>query len=375
MSPRLRIVLTTLAAIPLVLYAIGRIGQLLTWPQPGQSAADTELFIYFRTWDFHLALLSYIAAPALLVLLAMGWIERRRSHGKGPGRFAAYRINDASGLAPGRIDWTGVAEDYKGRIAGTACAYGAYALVNLLVRNTMELPKEIEPTGFAVVVIVSLFILFALTKCMFFLAAPILVALVARRVAARPARWLAVALVWAGTGLGAMVLVALNEDTIRRVANNNEYHRITPDDFREQICTPNTPECFPTLDILDNPHIFDAYGWERMILTEVLTLCLIAFAAALVLRLTAPASRHLAAAAVPMTIVAGLWLYCQFAAPWAFVIDWDTFVGDRILGTLSYEFALLIFVFDPFGAMTLGAYALSMYLMTRWWPAPTQPPS
>jgi len=196
----------------------------------------------------------------------------------------------------------------------------------------------------------------------------VLCALLSRRIRLRPARWLVVAPVWAFVGLGLMSVAALGSDFLQATLNNRAFRRMTPDDYREMIDPHARAADYDALDILDHPSVMDGYGWWQMTLAESVFICLIAITAALMLRISA-STRLPAAAAVPAAVLLLLILYCQWVAPWVLIIDYDNFVGDRILGSVAYDLVFLFFNSSPVSATVFAAYGISIALFFKLWPA------
>lgn len=80
-----------------------------------------------------------------------------------------------------------------------------------------------------------------------------------------------------------------------------------------------------------------AYTLGRMMITEMTTMVVMAWLAALCVRLTQKVDLRLIWA-LPLVVFGTVTVYAA-VAPWAWIIDYDNFIGDAVLGGLWFELA------------------------------------
>lgn len=184
---------------------------------------------------------------------------------------------------------------------------------------------------------------------------PVVIWLLAERVAEQLKRWRIASGVWISLGVACVLwtrwfIVDINART--------QGSRLWPTEAHPDV-----------LRSLEHPP--DA-SWtaDRIMVTELLFVVLIAISIGAVFRSVRSAPTY-AAFIVPVVTWTMLGVY-QFAAPLSFVFDYDIFFGDLVLGA---AFANLTFVLpiDVVGSGAIALACLSMGLMLHGWGGPVRP--
>ncbi len=186
---------------------------------------------------------------------------------------------------------------------------------------------------------------------------PLLIWLVAERVGDQPRRWRSLSSVWVALGIACVLWTRW---FIVDLVDLTQGSRLWP--------TEADPAVLRSLE-----HPPDA-SWtaDRIIVTELLFVVLIAISIGVVFRSVRNAPIY-AAFIVPVVTWTMLGVY-QFAAPLSFVLDYDFFLGDLVLGA---AFANLTFILpiDVIGSGAIAFACLSMGLMIHAWGGPVRPAS
>jgi len=198
-------------------------------------------------------------------------------------------------------------------------------------------------------------------KSLAVLCLPILVYLIAERVAERPSRWRTAAIVWVTAGFSSVAVVSSLALKISQASSNAAYWRLWPTDESERARI--------HLSSVDAGHFDDGWGVGQIVGRELVAVIVIALLSSLVLRVAAGLSPSIAAAVVPTTIFLLLAVYVAIT-PWAFVMDYDFFVGDSILGATFGDLLLLPVPMDPVSGVALGVAATSMGGLLLAWGGP-----
>jgi hypothetical protein len=186
-------------------------------------------------------------------------------------------------------------------------------------------------------------------------------------IAADRRRAAVVAFVWVSIGLASIAVATYASDYIQTAYNDDAYRRIDPDNFVARIGI-GEGTGRDELRILDNPEAFDNYTWRQIIAREVAFTVLMAVAAAIAMRLASSRRPMLGALAVPLVLAVLLVIYVDVVAPWAYVLDYDVFVGDNILGSVAGSaFVFSPFLSDPVGGAVVFLYVVSIAVMVRCW--------
>jgi len=173
---------------------------------------------------------------------------------------------------------------------------------------------------------------------------PAAVWLLAKAVIREPRRARVVGLVWLCLGLSIYAIVAINYDYVVSITNNPSYKRVSPLE----------------------PGILNAQiSWIQMTFTELLFLCLMSLGGAGIFYLRRKGGPAVSTALIIFFLGVSLFVYCWIAAPWAFVYDFDNFIGDMVLGSVAGNLF--------FGSQTVYAYSVSISVMVAIW-KPWRPP-
>lgn len=227
--------------------------------------------------------------------------------------------------------------------------YGVFNLMALIVLTRTgddEAFRSYERVGFATK--------FTIVPCF-----PVLFALLAERVAAKPSRWKVLAGTWAVVGTLVVLFVARYQSTVAAVGNTASYQRLWPDQ----------PVRESELEIVDG--LGSRYTEFAVVTTEILIVFLIAIVSSLILRYAAIRIPWLAAAVVPVTVFGILVLYVALL-DYPFIPDFDFFVGDAVLGGTFAELLFAPAPFDMAGGAALGIAAATMGTFLAIWPPPVQ---
>ncbi|MEP0211478.1 MAG: hypothetical protein ABJ370_10720 [Paracoccaceae bacterium] len=174
-------------------------------------------------------------------------------------------------------------------------------------------------------------------------------------------------LIWSVIGIAAVVLSALGSDFLQSEYNTTAYKRLTPDDYLNWIRAPGLEQGDPrSLLMLYRPNAFDNYTWLRMTGVEVVFMVLMASVAAWSIVFTNKRKPIFSVIAMPVSLLCMLNIYVWIAAPWSYHLDYDYFIGDRVLGTVADNF-FIFFGNDPTAGITLFAYVLSIVWMVLAW--------
>ena len=174
--------------------------------------------------------------------------------------------------------------------------------------------------------------------------------------------------VWTTLGFCAVSLAALGSDFLQGEYNTDAYKRMTPDDYLYWTGVREWEYSNPdVLQMLFRPNAFDNYTWARMNVAELGTMALMAAAAAGSLYALRRKRAILRAIVVPVSLFVILNLYVWVFAPWAYALDYDYFIGDRVLGAVADNF----FVFysdDPTAGIFVFANVVAIVGMILLWP-------
>ncbi len=189
---------------------------------------------------------------------------------------------------------------------------------------------------------------------------PILVLLLAEKVAERPARWRAATGLWLVLGIGLVLSVVSRMAYVSDAASSVASWRLWPTTLSSD--GRNTLAAYESLG---------GFGprWTtgQVVASELLAVVTLALASGLALRRCArDGAPRLAVGAVPVAVMAVLLIY-RMAAPWSFRVDFDFFVGDAVLGGTMGELLFFPAPFDPIGSLAIGLAAVSMGALIVVW--------
>lgn len=184
---------------------------------------------------------------------------------------------------------------------------------------------------------------------------PVVIWLLAERVAEQPKRWRIASGVWISLGVACVLWTRW---FIVDIIGLTQGSRLWP--------TEADPDVLLSLD-----HPPDG-SWtpDRIMTTELVFVVIIAIMTGSVLRAVRTAPRY-AAAMVPVLVWTMLGIY-QLVAPLSFVLDYDTFFGDLVLGG-TYANLTFVLPFDVVGSGAIALACLSMGLMLHGWGGPVRP--
>jgi hypothetical protein len=224
----------------------------------------------------------------------------------------------------------------------TVIAPAAYAALYNLNFRTDETPFD-GPDG------LMIFALFGL-KLLTVVSLMIGLHRIGARIAASPAfAWVA-GVVWALVGVALVAVVALAKN---RGASVGVDH-LWPGQSGAELIGHLDPQ--PGL----------RWTPTNIVTAEMVAVVMLAVVVALMLRLVGQRlQRQLVTGLTMVVFLCGLLAYDQVVG-WPVMFDFDPFVGDAVLGALTYELALLPAPIDPVGAITLATIAAAngLILMT-----------
>ncbi len=102
-------------------------------------------------------------------------------------------------------------------------------------------------------------------------------------------------------------------------------------------------------------------GWNTtsILTAEIIAVLVLSLGVAMLLRLAGRRLRQRRVTVLALVgILGGLLIYDQIVG-WPVMFDFDPFVGDAILGALTYELMLFPLPLDPLGALALAAIAVA----------------
>ena len=300
--------------------------------------------------------LSLFCIPAIVVLLVMGVLERRGRWGLADRTLGTYRYDPPAEQAAKwqPVDWLMLCARNVRAIAAIPVAYALYLLVTSLLFELLFGDRGEE--NWQIALLIANLVIGGILEFAALLALIALLVLLESRVALQPRRWRWVGVIWVSLGLALMLLAAVFSDQLQWLVNGDALRRVTPDDFHELMYPGSKKGDFP----------IPGYDWVTLTLVEAAFICLIGVTSAAVLRICATSSWP-SEITVPVTILALLTVYCQWAAPYALIWDYDIFIGDRILGSLAFELMLFFFTSSEVAALVLAAYAAAMAWMFEIW--------
>ncbi len=180
-------------------------------------------------------------------------------------------------------------------------------------------------------------------------ALPILLYLLIERVQERPVRWRLAAVLWPSVGAATvLVLGFFRADHAYRVTNAASW-----------ATYPGGPELSP--ELLQQTSYSPAPSLTTLLTHEVIAVVVIALLAARATRLG-----WRGVAVIPVIVFGGLIVY-RALTPWSLGIDFDTFVGDTMLGSAFVELQIPFAPFDGFGAVGISISALIMSIQILAW--------
>lgn len=175
-------------------------------------------------------------------------------------------------------------------------------------------------------------------------------------------RWRGLTLSWLGLGIGVVLIGrGLISDIVRLVDNH-----LWPEDLGHNNFTDQPQK----LQLLDNPP-GDDWTSGNILLSELLAVVAMALLCGLALRwLHQQAVLTVASVMGAVLLVATLY---SARAPFAFAIDFDTYVSGIVLGGVLIELLVFPFPVDPIGALAISAATFSMVCAIWLWGGPIQP--
>ena len=183
---------------------------------------------------------------------------------------------------------------------------------------------------------------------------PLLFWLLAERVSERPNRVAGAAVLWSSIGVTTVLgTVALIDEVLAR-SNRNYLWRLWP----------NRPQESGLDDLLGPGWTVDAIAGREMIAVVA-----IALLTAISLRIISTRRPKMAAVVLPVVIYCGLLIY-ELATPWGFMIDYDFFISDAVLGSVFGDLSYPVGPMDLVSSIALGLAALSMGLLLWSWGGP-----
>jgi hypothetical protein len=191
---------------------------------------------------------------------------------------------------------------------------------------------------------------------------PVLFILMAERVAERPERWRQATAVWTILGGAIVLITATRAGAVSERISNAAYTRLWPTSSSDSVRI--------HLDELGG--FGDSWTPTGIVARELIVVVVAAVVCGLTLRRCArPGIVAWAGAAIPVAAVTVLAGYA-IVTPWAFILDYDFFVGDSVLGGTLFELLAFPAPADPIGAMAIGVAALSMGGLLLAWHHPSQ---
>ncbi len=243
---------------------------------------------------------------------------------------------------------SGLASQFRTGIAMTVVAPVAHAALFNLSYRIDDSPFD-GPDG------VMIFALFAL-KLLTVISLVVGLHRIGAQVAASPAlAWMAAG-IWSSVGT---VLVAVVASAKNQGASLGIDH-LWPGQ--------SDPELLSHLD--PGPGL----GWNAtsIVTAEILAVASLSVGVALILRFAAGRlERRFATGLTMASFLCGLLVYDRIVG-WPVLFDFDPFVGDAVLGVLTYELTVLPGPVDPLGAITLAAIAAAnglILVVARWVPS------
>lgn len=155
------------------------------------------------------------------------------------------------------------------------------------------------------------------------------------------------------------LLTFLNHDFVQKGTNGPPYKRISPDDFREIIY-------IGPIANHDGSDFYPNFLNPNILITELLAVVFTVIASFGTIWLLRHQPRW-ATVITPLVIFACLWIYGDVFAPWAFIVDYDFFVGDMVLGAMTGEFMFVVFPFDNIATILFGVNTAASLLLIRYW--------
>ncbi len=201
-----------------------------------------------------------------------------------------------------------------------------------------------------------------ITKWLTIPSLPILFILMAERIAERPQRWRATTVIWAAAGISMVGVVARRAESASEAISSVAYYRLWP--------TRVTGPIEVHLDNIGAPW----NGWTpaEIVAREMVTVVILATITSLVLRRCATTEPMLAGIAAPAAVMTVLIIY-RISTPWAFILDYDFFVGDTLIGATIGELLFFPAPFDPVAGIGIGIAALSMGGLILSWGGAIEP--
>jgi hypothetical protein len=175
-----------------------------------------------------------------------------------------------------------------------------------------------------------------------------------RAIAGNRRRIAATGTAWAGAALGLLGLVVANIEPFLAYGC-----RVWPggDHLAEDVAAYETSR----------------YTTTTIVAYEAVAMVAIAFAAAAAAGWFGNRSTVASGASACVTAFVGLLAY-DLLAPWSFVVDYDFFQGDAVLGGVQGELIFLVVPWgDPAGAIALGVAGLSTAALLAFWTRTTAP--
>ena len=162
-----------------------------------------------------------------------------------------------------------------------------------------------------------------------------------------------------------MALAALAgsyQELLQETYNTWQYRRISPEDYLSLLRD----------EYLDDPYVAKVFGpasapeytRTKMILNENLAICGMGIVAAASVFWLRRRPLHVTWA-MPLVMVLSFAIYL-FVSPWALILAWDEFVGDRILGSAAMSF-FLFGAWDSSGSAAVYLHVLTMVVFATLW--------
>lgn len=185
---------------------------------------------------------------------------------------------------------------------------------------------------------------------------PVLIYLLAERIAERPTRASLSAFIWATLGSVLILVMSRYGAVVSERVSNVASWRIWPG----QPLSVSETEALDEIGVLQNLPTVNEIVWR-----EVIVVVLIALLVGGAFRLCTAAPKA-AVGLVPITVFGSLVAY-KATTPWAFIIDFDFFIGDMLLGAMLAELMFAFAPFDPLGAIGLALASFTMSSMILAW--------
>ncbi len=180
-------------------------------------------------------------------------------------------------------------------------------------------------------------------------AMPLLVLRLAETMRARPRLYWQAPMLWAVTGVALVAGLTPYAAAIAEASAKPDASRLWPG--TEALASTGADAKFDA-----------AFTVNRIVASEILAMIAIAIVVGLVFRAVRDVP-IVAAALVPVSVVVSLIVY-SLLVPGGFIMDYDPFIGDVVLGGVLSDLIIPVGPFDPVGAMGIGIAGLTIGAMT-----------